>query len=443
MIELKRKSDLFSRAVSSTHFSYDDTKKTPITSASISKTSYSKSSSSPHVSILQLQKILGNQHLKELTLKNQLSTSKETIQRIIDTKTGEEVPVNWDNITEEEFNLIKHNMNENIWKLDDNDLNQLRTTVSRLEYEKNKNNPINPDTWFNQLHAIEQESTKMNIEEDHTNTDEDNEDSDFEADEFDPNQQEIYDDLYTKYQAKVKEKNKKLPGRSVQGDLLEKFSSIYFEDMGITEINANTYMKNIPGIDHIRDDDQFPFTQDKLHMGDTGNMVQVYRAHYADRKNMATKFIKASVDRTKSGTLAQSAIKIENMLNDILKNKDWQNKNVFQNIKDEITQFNQDYDDALDSESDFPSIDNLEDIIDIIADGIGFSVPADVWEAIYLLKEASNLSTHEQISNEEMKAYIRIDMRIADFQTLFDNMSEVANPYHYRSTEKDADYNPE
>lgn len=326
MIELKRKSDLFSRAVSSTHFSYDDTKKTPTTSASISKTSYSKSSSSPHVSILQLQKILGNQHLKKLTLKNQLSTSKETIQRIIDTKTGEEVPVNWDNITEEEFNLIKHNMNENIWKLDDNDLNQLRTTFSRLEYEKNKNNPINPDTWFNQLHTIEQESTKMNIEEDHTNTDEDNEDSDFEADEFDPNQQEIYDDLYTKYQAKVKEKNKKLPGRSVQGDLLEKFSSIYFADMGINEINANTYMKNIPGIDHIRDDDQFPFTQDKLHMGDTGNMVQVYRAHYADRKNMATKFMKASVERTKNGTLAQSAIKIENMLNDILKNKNWQNK---------------------------------------------------------------------------------------------------------------------
>ena len=213
--------------------------------------------------------------------------------------------------------------------------------------------------------------------------------------------------------------------------------------MGINEINANTYMKNIPGIDHIRDDDQFPFTQDKLHMGDTGNMVQVYRAHYADRKNMATKFMKASVERTKNGTLAQSAIKIENMLNDILKNKNWQNKNVFQNIKDEITQFNQDYDDALDSESDFPSIDNLEDIIDIIADGIGFSVPADVWEAIYLLKEASSLSPHEQISNEEMKAYIRIDMRIADFQTLFDNMSEVANPYHYRSTEKDADYNPE
>ena len=210
MIELKRKSDLFSRAVSSTHFSYDDTKKTPTTSASISKTSYSKSSSSPHVSILQLQKNLGNQHLKKLILKNQLSTSKETIQRIIDTKTGEEVPVNWDNITEEEFNLIKHNMNENIWKLDDNDLNQLRTTFSRLEYEKNKNNPINPDTWFNQLHTIEQESTKMNIEEDHTNTDEDNEDSDFEADEFDPNQQEIYDDLYTKYQAKVKEKKQKV-----------------------------------------------------------------------------------------------------------------------------------------------------------------------------------------------------------------------------------------
>jgi hypothetical protein len=228
----------------------------------------------------------------------------------------------------------------------------------------------------------------------------------------------------------------RLPGKSVQGDALEFSTSSFLGMRDISQVNSNEYFMNSPGIDHLQDDPRFLFVQDKLHLSPHTATIQSYRDHYKNRWGMAQKLVKALGETT-----TKRGSDLFRMLGDALAKDTWVNKHVLQTIVTRIHQHIQDvneFEAALERDEDPDEVSPLTEddaLIATIANALAFSVPRDMWELLYQAFAAG------QIPQQEMHAYIRLDLSTGEFTQvlkLFDTYVAPANEKKRKS--EDSDY---
>ncbi|ASS73704.1 hypothetical protein CIG75_01070 [Tumebacillus algifaecis] len=248
-------------------------------------------------------------------------------------------------------------------------------------------------------------------------------DSDMEE-ELNPDQRELLDQMRPVFESQVrKRQGKKLPGKKVQGDLLEHHTSVFSNDLDVQEMNANSYAMNIPGIDHLQDKSSHLFVQDKMHLSQHTAKIETYRAHYKNRGQMAEKLVIAMAKNGKRGT------NIRQLFQDAIDNESWVHKAALEKILGVINGYRDD--------DEISEVKYDDELIELVANNIAFTVPSDIWEAIY------EQYTLGRVSASEMSAYIRLDMNTAEFVKVFELLKHVAAPWSEKSTKwEDKDYKP-
>lgn len=261
----------------------------------------------------------------------------------------------------------------------------------------------------------------------------DDEDADFDGNQLNPDQQELYEGMKIGLEQKVKErKGKKMPGRSVQGSMLEEVTSNHIQNLDMGEINANKYAMNIAGIDHLQDHPKFSFIQDKLHLSKETAHTETYRAHYKNRFEMAKKLL---VDIDKKGKKSEQ---IMLMFEDAISQDAWMHKDIYQLLVNKVKEHWAEYEEALNSKSStsLPSLVEDEQLIEDIGNHIAFSVPKDIWELLY------NQYENGFITEDEMQAYIRLDLDTSEFIQVFEMLSDYTSPYNeHKVKDEDEDWN--
>jgi len=344
-----------------------------------------------------------NQEVAQLQEKVISNNSDQPIQRFKHKETGKSMPINWDNAEEIDLMNLYNMVDSGEYEFEGNEEQQFMQKMQELGMSFDKKD----DDMF----------------------------SEFDGNQLDPNQQELFDHMDTTLSDKMQErKGKKLPGRSVQGDMLEWTTSTFTQDIDVNEIDANQYAMNIAGIDHLQDNSKFSFIQDKLHLSKHTANTDTYRKHYENRYKMSAKLL---AEINKNGKKSQQ---IMQMFQDAISNNAWLHKDIFQKLVTTVNNHWKAYNKALNNPSSntLPSLVDDETLIEQLGDSIAFTVPSDIWEALYELFE------NDTISKQEMNAYIRLDMSTSDFVKVFDLLSDYANPYNEKNVkEDDEDYKEE
>ncbi|TCP52626.1 hypothetical protein EV586_109109 [Tumebacillus sp. BK434] len=330
--------------------------------------------------ILQMQQQLGNRRTGQLLRGQMMQAKMQTAQLMRIRNTGEEVSVD--------------------------DYRVYELTAAR---------------WLKAIADGEVEATQEEIEELQALHDslQDDTGSEFDpTDMLNPDQQELLDQMRPVFEARVAErKGKKLPGKMVQGDLLEHYTSTQSHDMEIEEVNANEYHKNIPAIDHLRDHSTHLFVQDKLHLSAHTAKIETYRAHYAKRGTMGANLVKAMAADGKRGD------HIRALFSDAINTDSWVHKDTLQTIYNKVSKYRKD--------DEISEIKDDDDLIELAASNIAFSVPSDIWEALY--QEYLNGNVPEN----EMRSYIRLDMNTDEFIQVMALLQDVAAPWDERNPKED------
>ncbi|ELR73695.1 hypothetical protein C900_02099 [Fulvivirga imtechensis AK7] len=325
------------------------------------------------------------------------SQSAATVQLFKDKKSGQTSPIIWNNIREIDLMNIYNMVISGNYEFEDKEELEFYKKMDELGMSFDKKD----DDKF----------------------------SEFDGNQLDPNQQELFDYMNETLSNKVNQRDgKKLPGRTVQGDMLEWTTSTFTNDIDINEVNANEYAMNMAGIDHLQDNHKFSFIQDKLHLSPHTANTDTYRKHYENRHKMSAKLL-AEID--KNGLKAQ---KIMSMFQDAISNNAWLHKDYLQKLVNIVDNHREEYKKALNSftTNTLPSLVDDDNLIRELGDRIAFTVPSDIWEALYQLYEKG------VVPKEEMYSYIRLDMSTSDFIKVFDLLSDYANPYNEQRT-KDED----
>lgn len=263
---------------------------------------------------------------------------------------------------------------------------------------------------------------------------EDADDSDYE-DGMREDLREAVDRLTPHFTQVLQDRNgKKLPGRKVQGDLLEEFYSLGpIGSENSNEVNANEFLMNMGGIDHVRDHPTHPFVQDKMHLSESTAKPETYRDHYRNRFKMSEKFLRGYVS---SG---EKRRKTGEMMKRVSEDDTWENKSLIREITSAADEHRKSVEEALedDNATEIPDIGNNEELIEKVGNAIGFSVPSDIWEQLHEMRES------EEVEEEEMKAYIRLDPTTQEFRSAFDELNPFANPMSEKKAKKDdEEYEP-
>ncbi len=352
--------------------------------------------------LLQLQQTMGNRAVAR-SLNALVRRSDPVIQRVLD-ETGEALPIDWDTLSPLMAMNVMNQITNGGWIAEEGDLARLNAIIEG-----------GPST-----------ETKMEIEEGS-----DEEDEDF-VPGLNPDQEELFASIEPGFVEKMNaRKGRKLPGKMVQGGMLEHYVSTFSGDMGIEEMDANRFSMNIPGIDHMVDSSTHPFIQDKMHLSEHTARTETYRAHYANRHRMAENLLKSMATAGKKGA------DIRSMFESALTVDTWLHKSVIQRISDAVKAHMRAYEEALDSEVavELPNILDDEELVALVGNCIAFAVPADIWEALYQGYE------NGEIPGEEMGAYQRLDLDTGEFMQVFAMLNHVAAPYNERKPkEGDEDY---
>lgn len=330
--------------------------------------------------ILQMQKLLGNRRTGQMLRHQMMQAKLPVAQRMKIKQSGEEVSV------------------------DDSRVYEL-TAAKWLEAIENG--------------LVEASAEEIQVLQEMHASLQDDTDSEFDpTDMLNPDQQELLDQMRPQFEARVAErKGKKLPGKMVQGDLLEHYTSTQSRDMDVEEMDANSYHKNIPGIDHLRDQSTHLFVQDKMHLSTHTAKIETYRGHYKRRGKMGANLVKAMAADGKRGT------NIRSLFEDAINSGSWVHKGALQTIYNKVMEYRKN--------DEISEIKDDDELIELAASNIAFSVPSDIWEALYQGYLNGN------VPEEEMRSYIRLDMNTAEFIQVMALLEDVAAPWNERNPNED------
>jgi hypothetical protein len=346
-----------------------------------------------------------------------------TVQRMIEKTNGQQVPIDWDHIAEDELQIVLNHVHDGNYELEAGDQERLRGVISRhaqvnSETQTNREEEEKEASSEDEEHLVDDEYMDFihHTIDENEETEQEDPNYDFEK-EFSPEQQEIYDKFHPMYEARMEEKGKRFPGKSAQGNMLEHNFSAFSSNMGFKEIDGNAAAKNIPGIDHFVDMPSYLFVQDKLHLSAHTAKPETYRKHYKNRPKMAKNFLKSMASDGKRGESLRTTMK------SIVDNPDWTHKESAASIHGGVEKHRKEYKEAVDDDEaqTLPSIEDNKELVDQITSNIAFSIPSDMWE---------KLKADETISKEEMSAYLRLDLSTSDFKKILDRMQDVVAPWN-------------
>ncbi|ARU60750.1 hypothetical protein CBW65_06345 [Tumebacillus avium] len=335
----------------------------------------------PHP-ILQMQKLLGNRRTGQMLRHQMLQAKMPVAQRMKIKQSGEEVSVDDSRVYE---------LTAAAW-LDAIGKGLVEATQEEIKTLQKMQGMLEDDTG-----------------------------SDFDpTDMLNPDQQELLDQMRPQFEARVAERDgKKLPGKMVQGDLLEHYTSTQSRDMEVEEMDANSYHKNIPGIDHLRDQSTHLFVQDKMHLSVHTAKIETYRGHYKRRGKMGANLVKAMAQDGKRGT------NIRSLFEDAINSGSWVHKGALQTIYNKVMEYRKN--------DEISEIKDDDELIELAANNIAFSVPSDIWEALYQQYLNGN------VPQEEMRSYIRLDMNTAEFIQVMALLEDIAAPWNERNQKEEDD----
>lgn len=345
-------------------------------------------------------------------------TLSRTIQALR-TVHGDDIPVYWDGLTAHEAQLIAQRVAQGIYILEGVEAQLLKAALSRAGVPSPP--PVgNPHEW---------DEDYLKLRRGEELDDESDMDEDYDPATLSPDQDELFDTMEPGLIKKFAEReNRKMPGKGVQGTMLEEFVTLQSSMMSINNLDANHFAMNIPGIDHVVDNPHQPFVQDKLHLSASTANPKTYLDHYINRLNMAKKLLEAL---EKGGATSK---KIMSMFASALSHAAWINKTLISELINTVNTHRKDYERALNDDStSLPSLSEDEDLVGKIGNAIAFSVPSDIWESLYQLFQAGT------IPSEQMNAYIRMDMSTSDFIQVFELFNAYANPVNETTKPKDED----